>query len=155
MVPEIVALDEVYATVQAELAELLYQQQGQLTVDFAAAPTARFPRLYLESILKNLVSNALKYRAPERAPAIQVRSHRQGPAVVLTVSDNGRGIDLSRDRGRLFQPFTRLTAEGEGVGLGLYMIQALLQQRGGSLDVSSTPGVGTTFAVVLPEAILP
>lgn len=155
MVPEIVALDEVYATVQAELAELLYQQQGQLTVDFAAAPTARFPRLYLESILKNLVSNALKYRAPERAPAIQVRSHRQGPAVVLTVSDNGRGIDLSRDRERLFQPFTRLTAEGEGVGLGLYMIQALVQQRGGSLDVSSTPGVGTTFVVVLPEAILP
>jgi signal transduction histidine kinase len=154
-VPETVALEEVHATVQAELANLLYQQQGQLTVDFAAAPTAHFPRLYLESILKNLVSNALKYRSPDRAPTIQVRSHRQGQAVVLTVIDNGRGIDLSRDQARLFQPFTRLTAEGEGVGLGLYMIQALVQQRGGSMEVSSTPGVGTTFIVTLPESVLP
>jgi signal transduction histidine kinase len=152
---EIVALDEVCATVQAELAELLYQQQGQLMVDFTAAPTAHFPRIYLESILKNLVSNALKYRAPERAPTIQVRSHQQEQAIVLTVIDNGRGIDLSRDRERLFQPFTRLTAEGEGVGLGLYMIQALVQQRGGSLEVTSTLGVGTTFVVILPEAVLP
>ncbi|MVN78804.1 GAF domain-containing protein [Hymenobacter sp. HMF4947] len=148
---ETVALAEVYATVAAEVAVLLRQQQGQLTADFSAAPTAHFPRVYLESILKNLVSNALKYRAPERAPAIQVRSHHQGAAVVLTVTDNGRGIDLARDRDRLFQPFTRLTADGEGVGLGLHLIQAIVQQRGGALDVSSTPGQGTTFTVVLPK----
>jgi signal transduction histidine kinase len=149
---EAVALAEVYATVAAEVAALLRQQQGQLTADFSAAPTAHFPRVYLESILKNLVSNALKYRSPERAPTIQVSSHRQGAAVVLTVADNGRGIDLSRDRERLFQPFTRLTADGEGVGLGLHLIQAIVQQRGGALDVSSTLGRGTTFTVVLPEA---
>ena len=149
--PETVALADVCATVQAELADLLTQQQGKLTADFTAAPTVHFPRIYLESILKNLVSNALKYRAPERPPLVRVHSHRQGQTVVLTVADNGRGIDLSRNRERLFQPFTRLTTEGEGSGLGLYMIQALVQQRGGSLDVSSTPGVGTTFAVVVPE----
>jgi signal transduction histidine kinase len=110
-----------------------------------------FPRIYLESILKNLISNALKYRAPERAPTVQVHSRRQGLAVVLTVTDNGRGIDLARDRERLFEPFARLTADGEGTGLGLHLIQALVQQRGGSLDVSSTLGIGTTFTVLLPE----
>ncbi|MDO7853572.1 sensor histidine kinase [Hymenobacter convexus] len=149
--PETVALADVYATVQAEVADLLFQQQGQLTADFAAAPTVHYPRIYLESILKNLVSNALKYHAPGRVPAVEVRSQRNGAAVVLTVADNGRGIDLARDRERLFQPFTRLTAEGEGAGLGLHMIQAIVQQRGGSLEVSSTPGEGTVFAVVLPE----
>lgn len=149
--PETVELADAYATVLAEVAVLLHQQQGQLTADFAAAPTVHFPRIYLESILKNLVSNALKYRAPERAPAVHVRSHRQGQAVVLTVADNGRGIDLARDRERLFQPFTRLTNDGEGTGLGLHLIQGIVQQRGGSLEVSSTPGVGTTFSVVLPE----
>ncbi|MGI4865232.1 MAG: sensor histidine kinase [Janthinobacterium lividum] len=149
---ETVALAEVFATVEAEVAALLHQQQGQLTADFSAAPTAHFPRIYLESILKNLVSNALKYRAPERAPTVQVRSHRQGTNVVLTVADNGLGIDLARDRQRLFEPFTRLTADGEGVGLGLHLIQAIVQQRGGALDVSSTLGRGTTFTVVLPEA---
>jgi len=148
---ETVAFADVYATVEAEVAELLHQQRGQLTADFRAAPTVHYPRIYLESILKNLVSNALKYRAPERAPTILVQSHRQESAVVLTVADNGRGIDLARDRERLFQPFTRLTAEGEGAGLGLHMIQAIVQRWGGSLEVTSTPGTGTTFAVVLPE----
>ena len=151
---ELVPLDEVYATVQPELAELVRQQQGQVTADFTAAPTAYFPRIYLESILKNLVSNALKYRDPARAPRVLVRSHRQADTTVLTVSDNGRGIDLTRDRGRLFQPFTRLSAEGEGAGLGLHLIQAIVQQRGGLFDVSSSLGVGTTFTVVLPSAVI-
>jgi signal transduction histidine kinase len=149
--PEPVPLAEVLATVQAEVAELLHQQRGQLLADFQAAPSVRYPRLYLESILKNLVHNALKYRAAMRPPLIQVHTRRQGAAVVLTVADNGRGIDLVRDRQRLFEPFTRLTAEGEGAGLGLHMIQTIVQQRGGTLDVSSAPGVGTTFTVVLPE----
>ncbi|GAA4499447.1 hypothetical protein GCM10023172_18020 [Hymenobacter ginsengisoli] len=151
--PERVALAEVYATVQAEVAELLHQQQGQLVADFAEAPTVYFPRIYLESILKNLVSNALKYSDPARPLLIQVRTHQQPGMVMLTVMDNGRGIDLSRDRERLFQPFTRLTTEGQGSGLGLYMIQTIVQQRGGSLEVMSTPGKGTTFTVVFPEAL--
>ena len=148
---ELVPLAEVYATVQAEVAELLHQQGGQLTADLEAAPQVSFPRIYLESILKNLVHNALKYRAPERAPAVHVRARRQEAAVVLTVTDNGRGIDLARDRARLFQPFARLTAEGEGVGLGLHLVQTLIHQRGGALAVDSTPGVGTTFTVTLPD----
>ncbi|MBO2012321.1 sensor histidine kinase [Hymenobacter negativus] len=148
---EPVPLADVYATVQAEVAALLHQHQGEFTANFRAAPTVRYPRAYLESILKNLVSNALKYRAPDRAPVIRVQSQPRGAGVVLTVADNGRGIDLAQDGQRLFQPFTRLVADGVGVGLGLHIIQALVQQRGGSLGVRSTPGVGTTFEVVLPE----
>jgi signal transduction histidine kinase len=151
---EQVTFADVYATVQAEVAELLHQQQGQLAADFDEAPTIYFPRIYLESILKNLVSNALKYRDPTRSPLIKVRTQRRAATVVLTVADNGRGIDLSRDRERLFQPFMRLTTEGQGTGLGLYMVQTIVQQRGGSLEVASTPGRGTTFTIVLPESPL-
>ncbi len=151
---ERVTFADVYATVQAEVAELLHQQQGQLLADFSEAPTVYFSRVYLESILKNLVSNALKYRDPTRSPLIQVRTHRWETTVGLTVTDNGRGIDLSRDEERLFQPFTRLTAEGQGTGLGLYMIQTIVQQQGGSLEVASTPGRGTTFTVRLPKSPL-
>jgi len=150
--PELVLFAEVYDTVQAEVTDLVHQQRGQLVANFQAAPSVRYPRLYLESILKNLVHNALKYRAATRPPIIQVQTRRQGAAVVLTVADNGRGIDLGRDRQRLFQPFSRLTADGEGAGLGLHMIQTIVQHRGGTLDVSSTLGEGTTFTVVLPDA---
>jgi len=150
---EAVPFAEVFTTVQAEVAALQHQHYGQLTADFWAAPQVVFPRVYLESILKNLVHNALKYRSPERAPVIHVSSHRQGAAVVLTVTDNGRGIDLPRDRQKLFQPFTRLTAEGEGAGLGLHLIDTIIRQRGGVLDVRSTPGIGTTFTITLPEVV--
>jgi C4-dicarboxylate-specific signal transduction histidine kinase len=73
---EQVPLAQVFETVQAEVAGLLHQQQGRLVADFTAAPVAYFPRIYLESILKNLVSNALKYRDPARPPLVQVHSYR-------------------------------------------------------------------------------
>ncbi|RYY20131.1 MAG: HAMP domain-containing histidine kinase [Cytophagaceae bacterium] len=146
-----VAWAEVWATVRAQVADLLQQQQGTLVADFQAAPFIRYPQVYLESILKNLVHNALKYRHPEHPPLIRVQTRRQGPLVVLTVADNGRGIDLARDGARLFQPFTRLTAEGEGAGLGLHMIRTLVHQRGGTLDVASTLGQGTVFTIRLVE----
>jgi len=150
---ETVDFADVHATVEAEVADLLHQQDGQLTTDFRTAPRVLYPRLYLESILKNLIHNALKYRATTRAPMIKVHTQRQGTTLVLTVADNGRGIDLARDKERLFQPFTRLTADGEGAGLGLYLIQTIIQQSGGTLDVRSTPDVGTTFTITLLDAI--
>ena len=148
---ELVTWADVLATVQTEVADLNLREQATLLADFAAAPVIRYSRVYLESILKNLVHNALKYRAPERPPVIRVQTRREGASVVLTVADNGRGIDLPRDQERLFQPFSRLTAEGQGAGLGLHMIRTLVQQRGGRLEVSSTLGQGTTFTVLLPE----
>jgi len=48
----------------------------------------------------------------------------------------------------------RLTTQGQGTGLDLYMVQTIVQQRGGSLEVASTPGGGTTFTIVLPESPL-
>ncbi|TGE08661.1 sensor histidine kinase [Hymenobacter fodinae] len=151
LVTDTVALADVYAAVRADVADILDQQQGILTADFQKAPTLRYPRVYLASILKNLVHNALKYRAPERPPVVHLQSQRYGQEIILTVADNGRGIDLAKDRDRLFQPFTRLTADGEGAGLGLHMIRTLVRQRGGDLQVSSTLGIGTTFTVTLLE----
>lgn len=150
--PSAVDLPELLAKVQAELTPLQQQLRGSLSADLQAAAIVRgYPRAHLESILKNLVHNALKYRHPERSPVVLVRSRREAGAVVLSVSDNGQGIDLARNYERLFQPFTRLSAEGEGAGLGLHIIRTLVQQRGGKLEVSSTPGVGTTFTATLPE----
>ncbi|MBC6609458.1 hypothetical protein H8B15_00905 [Hymenobacter sp. BT507] len=141
----------VFGRVYADLLAYMHAQGGAITTDFSRAPVVVSPPAYLESILKNLLHNALKYRAPDRAPVVHVSSRTRDNNVVLTIADNGVGIDLSRDRDRLFSPFTRLTAEGEGAGLGLYMVRSLVQQQGGALEASSTLGVGTTFTVVLPS----
>ncbi|MDO7875545.1 HAMP domain-containing sensor histidine kinase [Hymenobacter sp. ASUV-10] len=146
-----VAWHDVYVNVRSEVSILLAQQQGTLTADFQAASITGYPQAFLESILKNLVTNALKYRSPERAPVVRVHTFREGKTTLLLVADNGRGIDLLKDRERLFQPFTRLTAEGEGAGLGLHMIRTLIYRRNGTLEVDSALGLGTTFTVRLPE----
>ncbi|MBO3269373.1 ATP-binding protein [Hymenobacter defluvii] len=147
---EKVELQTIFSRVYTDLVGYIQAQDGVITADFSRAPVVVCPPAYLESILKNLLHNALKYRAPDRPPVVHLSSRSRDNTVVLTITDNGIGIDLTRDKERLFSPFTRLTAEGEGAGLGLYMVRSLVQQQGGMLDASSTPGVGTTFTVVLP-----
>ncbi|UOR07321.1 ATP-binding protein [Hymenobacter aerilatus] len=147
---ERVELQTVFSRVYADLMGYMQAQEGMITADFSRAPVVVCPPAYLESILKNLLHNALKYRAPDRPPVVHVSTRSRDNNVVLSIVDNGIGIDLQRDRDRLFSPFTRLTAEGEGAGLGLYMVRSLVQQQGGALDASSSPGVGTTFTIVLP-----
>ena len=152
---EEVNLAAAYARVSTSLADYLRTQNGHIITHFPEdAATVTCPPAYLESILKNLLHNALKYRAPDRSPLVHLSSARRGEFVVLTVADNGVGIDLTRNKNRLFSPFTRLTPQGEGAGLGLYMVRNLVQQQGGNIEVSSKPDVGTTFTVLLPAPLL-
>ncbi len=73
------------------------------------------------------------------------RSH-----VLLEVRDSGEGIDRG-SLGRVFEPFFTTRAVGEGTGLGLSIVHGLVERHGGTIEVESEPGVGTTFTVTLPR----
>jgi PAS domain S-box-containing protein len=121
------------------------------TLDFAAVPTLRMARTALQSILYNLLSNALKYAEPGRPPRIQVRTRLENGVPVLSVRDNGRGINIERHGSQLFQLFRRFHPEVEGVGIGLYLVNRLVEQAGGQIKVESQVGQGTTFHLYLPQ----
>ncbi|WP_165822040.1 PAS domain-containing protein [Hymenobacter edaphi] len=122
-------------------------------LDFAAVPALRFARLNLQSILYNLLSNALKYRHPDRAPAVRVATELTAAgAPVLLVQDNGLGLDVPRFGPDLFQLFRRFHDHVSGSGLGLYLVNRIVQQAGGRIEVESVVGAGTTFRIVLPAA---
>jgi signal transduction histidine kinase len=121
-------------------------------VDFGKAPVVRGPWSDLHSILYNLLSNAIKYRADKRPLKVAIHTQLVGPQLVLTVKDNGRGIDLDAVGDRLFQARARFHDEEEGTGMGLYLVKQHVKALGGTIDVESRPDQGTSFRVFLPHA---
>lgn len=119
-------------------------------LDFETAPVVCMARSSLHSMLYNLLSNGLRYAQPGRAPHIRVTATRAAEHVVLSVQDNGRGIDLARHGRELFQLFRRFHPEVAGSGMGLYLVNRLVNQAGGRVEVDSAVGQGTTFRVYLP-----
>lgn len=103
----------------------------------------------LRHILSNLVANAVKY-SPAGAE-VTLRLRREGPEVVFMVIDRGIGIP-EKDRARLFEAFHRCSNVGEtpGTGLGLVIVKRCVELHGGSIEVRSETGCGTTFIVRLP-----
>ena len=111
-------------------------------------------RRKLREAVGNLVGNALKYSPP--GEDVDVRVDRCNDVVQVAVSDDGPGLS-ERDQERMFAPFQRLSPEptgGEGSsGLGLYIVKQIVDQHGGTIDVESAPGVGSTFVLALPAAV--
>ena len=106
----------------------------------------------LRQVLANLLSNAVKYNRP--GGTVRLRAERDGDQVALAVEDTGQGLDAAQ-LARLFTPFERLGAQRtavEGTGLGLALSRQLAQAMGGSIEVTSEPGVGSCFTLWLPAA---
>ncbi|MNX84935.1 Non-motile and phage-resistance protein [compost metagenome] len=101
-------------------------------------------------VLTNLISNAIKFTPA--GGTIRVMACRQDTTIRCEIQDSGPGI-LAEDRPRLFQRFSQLEAGvrmGKGTGLGLSISKALVEAHGGTIGVTSTPGVGSTFWFELP-----
>lgn len=105
----------------------------------------------LSQLFQNLVSNALKFMPPDRAPRIEITAETHDGMTTVTVQDNGIGIS-PEGMDKLFQPFARLNLkrEFEGSGLGLAISRQIAEAHGGTITVRSQPGEGSAFEVRLP-----
>ncbi len=105
-------------------------------------------RSYLESILLNLLTNALKYRHPTRPPVVEVDAFpASGRKVIVTVKDNGTGIDLERFGKDVFGMYKTFHGNPDAMGIGLYITRFQVEAMGGAIELESTVGVGTTFII--------
>jgi two-component system, sensor histidine kinase len=144
-----VGLAEVLEDVRLDLVPLLTETGGRLDIDVAACPTVAFSEKHMRSVLYNLLSNALKYRHPDRPPHVRVRCRPEAAHAVLTVQDNGLGLS-EPENPRLFNLFQRFHSHVEGSGVGLYMIKKMIENAGGRISVESQENVGSTFSVYFP-----
>jgi signal transduction histidine kinase len=110
-------------------------------------PMFRTVRPYFDSIVTNLVSNAIKYRNPKNTLLVQINWHYQGDFACLSIKDNGLGIDLNTYGQKVFSLYSRFHSHIDGKGLGLFMVKAQTESLGGKVEVNSLVDEGTTFCV--------
>lgn len=103
--------------------------------------------LYVDSILYNLISNAIKYHQKNKKPFIEITSYDAGENLAIEIADNGMGIDLPTYGDKLFGLYKRFHFHVEGKGLGLYLVKTQVEALGGKIEVDSTLGKGTTFTI--------
>ena len=123
-------------------------KQAILTTNLSC-PTVKFPKLYLESIFYNIISNALKYSKIDIAPQILITCEKLNDKTLITFKDNGLGIDLNRHQENLFKLNKVFHRGFDSKGVGLFMTKTQIEIFGGSIWVDSEPGVGSTFFVEL------
>lgn len=106
-----------------------------------------YPKVFLESIIYNLVSNALKYISPDRIPDILLRTYHQDNKIVLSVKDNGLGIDLVKYGNKIFKLNQVFHKRPDSKGVGLYITRAQIESFGGTIQVKSRVNEGSEFIV--------
>ncbi|MDQ7949562.1 MAG: PAS domain S-box protein [Pedobacter sp.] len=118
-----------------------------ITNNVAPEIEVEYNRAYLESILLNFVSNALRYSHPERKPVIVLTCFEEKGQLVLKISDNGIGIDLKKHGENMFGIYQTFNGNADARGFGLFITKNQIEAMGGKVDVESSIGHGTTFKI--------
>jgi len=137
--------------IKMSLHNFITRQHAMIKCDFAAVNQIVKVKSYMHSIFYNLILNAIKYRRPDADPVITIFTRKNEDGMEIFFKDNGKGID-PRNMKDLFGLYKRFDTSVEGKGMGLFMVKMQVESIGGSIDVESEPGRGTTFKVTFPDA---
>lgn len=123
-------------------------ESGAVIKNDIHAEEITFSRRKLRSIIYNLISNAIKYRSPDRKPEILIKTEKEKDFIVISVKDNGPGIETDRQEA-IFTKYYRVENKIEGSGVGLYLVKEIVNNSGGKVVLESQPGIGSEFKVYL------
>ncbi len=138
---------DIYKKIEKVLSYTWTEAGAYIVTDFKV-PFVKFNAVYLESILINLVSNAINYRSRDRSLLITIKTGTNTDgATTLSISDNGKGIDLTRHGSKIFGLYQRFHENTKGNGLGLFIIKSQVDSLGGKIEVESEVDKGTTFII--------
>ena len=144
---EPIQLEEIFAKVINQLSFQIEFSKPTINIDLKKGSILNSNKAYLESIILNLITNSLKFKSENRKLEINITASKIGSAVIITFSDNGIGIDLKRNRNKVFGLYQRFHNYPDSKGLGLYLVKSQVETMGGSIDIESTVNKGTTFTL--------
>lgn len=147
--PEPVDLNDLARELTDDLGSQIEKSGFSLTVQ-PELPTIFADRVRIAQVLVNLITNALKYGAAADSPEIIIGSEEENGETTIFVQDNGQGIAPEHQE-RVFRPFERLQTDQEGTGIGLAIVNRIVQVNGGRVTIQSSPGEGARFCLVFPK----
>ncbi|MGH1487869.1 MAG: sensor histidine kinase [Acidimicrobiales bacterium] len=138
-----------------DLVRQMKATDSDIAIDVASSPlpTVLGDETQLRQLLQNLLENAVKYRSTDRPLKVTVTAEPEDDRWVVSVGDNGIGIDPEQHR-RVFELFRRAHPEYEGMGLGLAICQRIIERHGGEIWVTTGPEGGSVFSFTLPRTDL-
>jgi two-component system, OmpR family, phosphate regulon sensor histidine kinase PhoR len=144
---ELINLEHIIEDVSLTLLDTM-KQSGAVLISELNISEIFFSRRKIRSIIYNLVNNAIKFKSPERRPEIFIRTIKENNLIILSVQDNGIGIDPSKQKD-IFQKYYRVDECIEGSGIGLHLVRELVTNSGGEIIIESQIDKGTTFKIFL------
>lgn len=135
-------IDSLASQISISKFTVINQVDSEIEVDGISA--------YLDSITLNFITNAIKYRSPDRPSKLYVFTDVIDDKVILYFKDNGQGIDLEKHGDKLFGMYKTFHQHEDSRGVGLFITKNQIESLGGSIEVESTVDVGTTFKIILP-----
>jgi PAS domain S-box-containing protein len=127
------------------------ETQIDFKIDFIGAHTVFLDKFRISTVLKNFISNAIKYRNRNLTnPLVHVSVINSDKGIEINIVDNGEGISEENQK-KVFDMFFRASSSSFGTGIGLYICQEITAKMGGEIKLSSKVGIGTTIRLFLPK----
>lgn len=133
----------------AILTEQIAIKDVQIINNIASDVVVVYNPAYMQSIFLNLISNAIRYSHSDRKPEITIDFYTEKDKKVLQISDNGIGIDLNKNRDKIFGMYKTFSTNSDSKGIGLFITKNQIDAMGGSIYVESEPNIGTTFKIYI------
>jgi PAS domain S-box-containing protein len=147
MQKEEVSLKEVFENVFSQLSFQIELHKPIIKLKFDRVPLLNTNKAYIESILLNLLTNSIKYKSENRKLKISITAEQIDHQAILTFKDNGIGIDIERNRDKIFGLYQRFHNYPDSKGLGLYLVKSQVETMGGTISIESEVNKGTTFTI--------
>jgi signal transduction histidine kinase len=129
------------------LSNQITEKEVTLSITIPQNTILNYNPAYLESILYNLISNAIRYRSPKRKPRIEINWYIENEYKVLEITDNGIGIDLKQNKDKIFGMYKTFTKNPDSKGIGLFITKNQIDAMGGKITIESEIDKGTTFRI--------
>jgi signal transduction histidine kinase len=146
--PEVseVSINSVIDDVLLQISELAKKENARIIKNLHIDKIKINPQ-HLRIILYNLIVNAIKYKHPNRTPEIQISSRAEENCIILEIKDNGQGIDMNKNKDKLFKEFQRIDTQKEGTGLGLSLVSTIVKSYNAEVKINSKLNEGTTITI--------